>query len=176
MRLKAERMPRLVLGVGLFLLAMISLYLKRSRDIAWLIGAAMLYLVIFNLRYAWLDSRTYSLSSVYSANTLIAYCSTTALIALLIAWLVSSWGLKAFRRGSGEASWLTLALTLLTITLLALPVLWYFMFNGALITWTLPDQASMFFAFISILQILVVAVSGLVLTGLSALTARYAKV
>ncbi|MBC8497134.1 MAG: hypothetical protein H8D37_05685, partial [Chloroflexi bacterium] len=175
MRLKTERVQRIVLGVGVFLLTVIILYLKRSSDLLWLIGGGVLYLVVFHLRYALLDGRAYSLSSVYSADTLIAYCGTTALIALFIAWLVSSLGLKAFRRGSGEASWLTLELTIITIFLLALPVLWYVMFNGVLVTWTLPDQASMFLAFIAILQILVVSISGLILTGLSALIARYAN-
>jgi hypothetical protein len=79
--------------------------------------------------------------------------------------------LKLFRRGPRQASQLVLGLTLLTTCLLSLPVLWSFVLNGTLVTWTLPDMASMFLGFISLIQILVVAVVGLALTGLSALIA-----
>jgi hypothetical protein len=40
--------------------------------------------------------------------------------------------------------------------------------NGALIGWNLPDMASMFLGFLAILQLLIVAVAGLVLAGASA--------
>jgi hypothetical protein len=53
-------------------------------------------------------------------------------------------------------------------------VLWSFALNGATITWTLPDMGSTFLAFIALIQILLVAALGLVLTGLTALIARFA--
>jgi len=102
----------------------------------------------------------------------LQFCQETPFFALYLATL-SLLGLKTFHREPGEASWLTLELTLVTVFLLALPVVWHFMLNGIMATWTLPDQASMFLAFISILQILVVSISGLVLIGLSALISRY---
>ena len=43
--------------------------------------------------------------------------------------------------------------------------------NGVRVTWTLPDFASTFVAFLSGIQILFVAVVGLVLTGVTALIA-----
>jgi hypothetical protein len=133
-----------------------------------------LYEVLFNLRYAVLDGRTYSLSSVVSADGLIQYCAITALVALAISWLVSSLGLKAFRRGPRRAGELVLGLTFITVYLLSLPVLWSFALNGAVVTWTLPAMGSTFLAFIALIQILLVAALGLVLAGLTALIARFA--
>ena len=58
--------------------------------------------------------------------------------------------------------------------MLSLPVLWSFMLNGALVTWTLPHMGSLFLAFIALIQILLVAVLGPVLIGLTALIAKFA--
>jgi hypothetical protein len=176
-RLRSERLPRLLLALVVALIPAAVLFVKRSRDtrsrdVAWLLAGAVLYVILFNLRYAVLDGRTYSLSSVTSANDLIFYCAITALLALAISWLLTSLGAGAFRRGPRQASGWALALTFVTIYLLSLPVLWSFFLNGVLITWTLPDMASLFLAFLSLIQILVVAVAGLLLTGLTALIAR----
>jgi len=173
-RLAAERVPRAALALVVVLIPAAAIVWKRGRDMAWLLGSAVLYLILFNLRYAVLDGRTYSLSSVASADELLVYCAITALVALIAAWLVSSLGVKAFRRGPRQASEVVLGLTLLTAYLLLLPVLWSYVLNGVRVTWTLPQMTSMFLAFISLIQILVVAVVGLALTGLSALIARFA--
>jgi hypothetical protein len=174
-RLRSERLPRLFLAMVVTLIPAAVLFLKRSRDAVWLLVGAVLYVLLFNLRYAVLDGRTYSLSSVVSPNELILYCAITALIALAISWLLASLGAGAFRRGPRRASGWALALTLVTIYLLALPVLWSFLLNGALVTWTLPDMLSLFLGFLSLIQILVVAVAGLILAGLTALIAQFAS-
>ena len=172
-RLNSERWPRAILALVIVLLPAGVTLRKMSRELAWLLGGGALFVALFNLRYAVLDGRTYSLSSVVSADELILYCATTALIALLIGWLVTSLGLKAFRGGPRQASELALGLTFTTVYLLSLPVLWSFVLNGALVTWTLPGMGSMFLAFIALIQILIVAVLGLVLTGLTALIAKF---
>jgi len=171
-RLRSERLPRAILALAGLLIPALALFRYRSRTVLWLLGGAVLYAVLFNLRYAVLDKRTYSLSSVTGATDLILYCAITAAVALLIAWLVVLLILKAFRGGAGLAASLSLGLALVTIYLLALPVLWSFLLNGALVTWTLPDFASTFLAFLSLIQILIVAVLGIVLTGVGALVGR----
>jgi hypothetical protein len=173
-RLNAERLPRAILALAAVLLPGAVMLRKRGHELAWLLGGAVLYGVLFNTRYAVLDGRTYSLSSVVSADGLIQYCAITALIALVVSWLLVSLGLKAFRRGPRRAGELVLGLTLITVYLLSLPVLWSFALNGATITWTLPDMGSSFLAFIALIQILLVAALGLVLAGLTALIARFA--
>jgi hypothetical protein len=173
-RLTAERLPRAALALVVVLIPAVAIFWKRGRDMLWLFGGAILYLILFNLRYAVLDGQTYSLSSVASADKLLLYCALTALLASIIAWSVVSLGLKVYRRGPRRASEVALGLTLVTAYLLSLPVMWSYVLNGVRITWTLPEMSSMFLAFISLIQILVVAVVGLVLTGLTALVAQLA--
>jgi hypothetical protein len=174
-RLRAERLPRAILALVVVLIPAVVIFLKRGRDLAWLLAGAVLYLILFNLRYWVLDGRTYSLSSVASADELLLYCAVTAVAALVVSWLVVVLALKLFRRRPREASQLVLGLTLTVAYLLLLPVLWSFVLNGTLVTWTLPEMASMFLGFIALIQILVVAVVGLALAGVGALIAALAS-
>jgi len=171
-RLFRERTWR---GLAALLLAAIPaavLFLKRGRKIAWLLAGALLYVLLFNLRYAVLDGRTYSLSSVESQTWIITYTATTALIALVIAWLVAMLTLRAFRLGPGKAAGTSLGFVFTTIYLLALPVLVGFALNGPLVTWTLPEFYTSYIALQSLIQWIIVAAAGLVLTGISAGIAR----
>jgi len=164
-------------GLAALLLAAIPaavLFLKRGRKVAWMLAGGLLYVLLFNLRYATLDGRTYSLSSLVSQADIILFCAITAAIALLIAWLVSMFGLKAFRLGARSAAETTLAFVLTTIYLLALPILWNYALNGSVPTWTLPDASGMlytFLGFISLIQSLMVALIGPLLAGIAALIA-----
>jgi len=173
-RLFRERTWR---GLGALLLAAIPaavLFLKRGRKVAWLLAGALLYVLLFNLRYAILEGRTYSLSSLVSQTDILLFCAITAAIALLVAWLVTMFGTKALRLGVRAASETTLSFVLTTIYLLALPILWSYALNDAVPTWTLPDVPGMlymFLGFISLIQSLMVAAIGLLLTGIAALTA-----
>jgi len=171
-RLNAERLPRAILALVIALVPAVVMFRWRGRDLAWLLGGAVLYQVLFNLRYAVLDRLTYSLSSVVGVNEFILYCAITAMIALVASWLVSAWGGKVFRREPRQAGEFTFGLVFVTIYLLSLPVLWNFALNGARITWALPDMGSLFLGFIALIQILLVAVLGLVLAGVTGLVAR----
>ena len=173
-RLNRERLPRFALVFVLALLPAYVLFLKRGHIVNWLLGSAFAYILIFNLRYAILSGRTYSLSSVASADDIIIYTAITALIAFGLAWLASLFGLRLFNKSPRIAAETSLALTFVTLYLAALPALWSFALNGVIITWTLPDFGSMFLGFLSILQILVLAVTGIIFSGLAALVAKLA--
>ncbi len=166
-RQNRERLPRFILALFLAFVPGYILYRKRGKSVAYLLGGALLYTVIFHLRYAVLDGRTYSLSSVVSADDLILYTATTAALALGLAWLAVALRLGTFRQGTRRAAQHTLALTFVTLYLLALPILWSYALNGALVTWALPDFLSMFLGFLSIVQSLMVAVLRLLLTGIA---------
>jgi len=170
-RLNAERIPRFVLAIILALIPAVILVWKRSRKIAWLLGGAILYIVLFNFGYAVLAGRTYSLSSVASSMDIILFTAETAAIALILAWLALAFILKWFKSTRRAGAENTLAFILTVLYLLALPVLWSYAINGALVTWTTPEMASMFMGFLSILQGLIAAVIGLILTGVTALAA-----
>ncbi len=174
-RLRRERLPRYILASLVLFLPLVYLFRKRGADLAWLLGGAVLYMIGFNLRYSLIDGRTYSLSSVESADGLIIYCAVTALIAMLISWLLIFFGVRAYRRTPRQASELTLGLVFLVIYLLFFPVMWSFAFNGATTTWTLPEFGSAFLALIALIQILLLAPLGLGLAGLAALISRFTR-
>lgn len=171
-RLNRERRPRFALALAAVLTPAWLLYRKRGVKVAWLLGSALVYILLFNLRYAILDGRTYSLSSVASADDIILYTAITTLIAFGLTWLGAMLGLRAFKDNPLQAAETSFALTFITLYFASLPALWSFALNGALISWTLPDFGSMFLGFLSLLQSLVLAGSGLVLAGLASLISQ----
>ncbi len=168
-RLNAERLPRTALALALLALFAFALWRNRGRDLGWMLLAALVYVTLFNLRYAVLDGRTYSLSSVASADDIILSVATSAALALLFAWLLLMAGLRLVRRARPEAARATLRWTLLTLAITGLPALVSFVLNGPVVTWTLPHFPSFFLGFLAVLQMLFIAPSGLVLAGLAAL-------
>lgn len=178
-RSNRERLPRAILAtiIGLSPLLFVTRRVAKRNDTdgtivpdykpKWI--GALLYLLIFNLRYALLDRQTYSLSSLKGAEDLLLFLGVTVSIALLPGWLLSLSGLKARRLGARRAAETTIAFTLTTLYLLVLPVLWSYVLNGAVVGWTLPHFPTMFLALFSLLQIVFVAGWGLILTAASAI-------
>jgi hypothetical protein len=169
--LNQDRLPRFILAAILVLLPAWALFQNRGRIVKWLLAGAVVYLVLFNLGYAVIDGRTYSLSSVGGVEDIGMFTVGAAASAFLVVWCILIYGLKLNRAAPRQAAETSLALTFVTLYLLALPILWSFALNGLLITWTLPDMASMFIGFLSALQALTVAAIGLFFMGLSALFA-----
>ncbi len=172
-RLGRERLPRFILAFILVSIPAYILYRKRGRTVTWLLAGGLAFIILFNLRYAILDGRTYSLSSVASAEDIIGYTASTTLITFGLVWLGAMFGLRVFKKNPLQAAETSLALTFVTLYLVSLPALWGFALNGALVTWTLPDFGSMFLGFLSILQGLVLAAGGLILAGLIALITKF---
>jgi hypothetical protein len=170
-RLRTERLPRILLALVLAVAPAVLLFLRRGRTVAWLLAGAVLAVVLFHLRYAVLAGRTYSLSSVTSSADLIAFVAITGLLAFVVSWVVTAFPLRTFQGGPGRAATLTVALALVTVYLLALPILWSYAFNGLFVTWALPDFGSLFLGLISGVQALAVAAGGLILGGVAALIA-----
>jgi hypothetical protein len=170
--LLGERLPRATFSFLILVLIAAIFYRMRGRGLVWMLGCALLYILLFNLRYAVIDGRTYSLSSVLSADELILYAAVTAIMALLVGWLVFTLGTRAFRQGSAQSANTVLDWILVTVALLALPVLWSYAFNGMFVTWRLPGFTSMFLGFLSLLQILFIGVLGPLLAGVTAVVSR----
>ena len=172
-RLARERVWRNLAAIVLAVLPAYFLVVSGRKELFWLAGGALVYVFVFNFRYAIVDGRTYSLSSVISQTWLITYTAITTLIAMVIGWLFSMWRLHGFRSGSSKAAETTLGFTFLIIYLLALPVLVSFAINGLVITWTLPEFYSSYLALLSLIQWIFVSVFGMLLSGTSALIARF---
>jgi hypothetical protein len=172
-RLARERVWRNLAAIFLAILPACILVIRGEKKVLWLAGGAMLYILLFNFRYAVLDGRTYSLSSIDSQTWLFNYTATTASISLTIGWLVAMLRLHAFESGWREAAETSLGCVFFTLYLLTLPILVSFAVNGLRVTWTLPEFYTIFIAFLSLIQWRFVAAIGLLLTGIAALIAHY---
>ena len=166
-RLGNERIWRNVLATFLAILPGYLLFLRKNKRHFWLIAGSVLYVLLFNLRYAVIDGRTYSLASIEGATWLITYSATTAAVAVVLGWLVPMFGQRAFKAGPRKAAETTLGYIWFTIYLLALPVLLSFAINGFTVIWTLPEFYTLFFGLLSLIQSLFVAAIGLVLIGVA---------
>lgn len=170
-RLNAERLPRSILAALVAVIPAGILVWKRNRTAGWMLAGALLYVALFHVRYGLIDGNTYSLSSVTSAESLISYVVTTSLIAMAASWLVIVFALKLIRQAPSRAFELSLGFVFLVVYLVSLPILLSYALNGFIVRWTLPHFPSMFSAFLSVLQLLVVAAVGLLFAVLAALIA-----
>ncbi|MFC2064265.1 alkaline phosphatase family protein [Chloroflexota bacterium] len=168
-RLDAERTPRGIIALLLVLVPAVILFSQRTTRTAQLLGGSVLNILLFHLIYGIIVGKTYSLSSVYSADDLIFSTAQYAGTALLITWLFTLLVMRAFSKKTPSAARTSFALLLTTLSLLSVPILWSFFRNGLLVSWTLPEFNSMFFGFLSVLQGLFVSVIGLLLAGVAAI-------
>jgi hypothetical protein len=165
-----ERIPRALLGA--LLLALVIFWLSkniRKGAIAWIIGG-FAFALLFNWRYAMLDGKTYSLSSVIGETELITYVAVTSALALLIVWLIIMLDQHYYKLTPGEATLKTFSLVFTVAFINGLPAILSFVLNGALLTWTLPNYLIEFLALLSIIEMLIISAAGLIFAGVTALT------
>ena len=166
-----ERIPRAILA-GI-LLALVVFWLIRQfkkGSMAWIIGG-LTFIILFNFRYAIWDQKTYSVSSITSESALISYVAITAALALLIAWLAIMLDQSYFKLSPLAAAERTFGLIFTILFIAGLPAIFNFVINGPLVTWTLPNYLFSFLFILSGIQVLVIALLGLVLVGLTAFIA-----
>jgi len=174
-RLSSERIWRNLVAVFLAIMPGYILVLRRQKKMLWYLGGALVYFVLFNLRYAVLDSKTYSVSSIPGQMEFILYIAVTAAVSVIIGWLVVMFWLRAWRTGPRLAAGTALSYLWMVLYIAAIPILLNFAVNGVAATWTLPVFNVQFFGFFSIVQSLFVAAVGLLLIGISALVAKFAR-
>jgi len=167
-RLLRERLWRSFLAL---VLAVLPLYwlVRRDKKMVWLAAGALIYTLAFHVLYAVVGGKTYSLSWVSSPEELLGFLVGISILSLAVAWVAVLLGLKLYRLAPSRAAGLVVGFVALTIYFLALPVLFSFSLNGAVVTWTLPHYRSAFLAFLSLMQIAYVAILGLVLAGFTAI-------
>ena len=169
-RLLRERLWRSFLAM---VIAVLPLYwlVRLDKKVIWLAAGALIYNLAFHVLYAVVGGKTYSLSWVSSPEELLGFLVSITLLSLIAGWIVTLWGLKLYRMAPSRAAGLVVGFVALTIYVLALPVLFSFSLNGAVVTWTLPHYRSAFLAFLSLMQIAYIAILGLALAGFTAVMA-----
>jgi len=148
------------------------LFIRRwKRENLWLLAGALLYLVVFHLRYAVIDRRAYSYSAINSPLDLVLYLLVTGAIALGIGWLAAAAGLHLFSQGRRNAAQITLNLALTSAFIVSLPFLWGWVSNGIIPWWTLPNMTDSFWMLVSLAQVLLICLLGLLFAGIAAVIA-----
>jgi hypothetical protein len=171
-KMNAEMLPRLILALAAVVALVVVLWRLRGRTLPWALGGVLVYLLLFNVRYALLSGRTYSLTSVSGANELLMYVALNALLAFVAGWLVFALGSGLFRRTRADAARLTAGWALLAIAIAGLPAVLSFALNGPVISWTLPEFRTFFLGFLAVIQALFIAVFGILFACVAALVSR----
>lgn len=166
-RLWRERLPRGALVLFLLIPLLPALF-RLIRQRPALVAGALIYLSLFHLDYALLQGRTYSLSSVASAEDLITAVARSTILAFGLGALLS-FGVLRTRIGTrSESAETLLHFTYLSLFLTVLPLLLSFIWNGALITWALPHFRTLFIGFLATVQSLLLVVLGPIFAALAA--------
>jgi hypothetical protein len=165
-----EMLPRVVIALLVALIGLGMLIWKRSRNVAMLFLAAVVYLLAYNLIFAVITGNVYSMSTVppTSATDFVIEIAEYTAIAVIISWLVAMLLSGAFKRGALHSAQATYGFAFITIYLLYLPALLGFAVNGAVTTWRLPDPLTSFLHFTNLIQAMFVAVLSIVLSGVAA--------
>lgn len=166
-----ERLPRVIIALVVALIGLGLLTWKRSRDVAMLFLAALVYVVVYNLAFAVIAGNVYSMSTVPTsgATAFVVEIAEYTLTAVIIAWLAAMLLTGALKRGALHSAQATFAFAFVTVYLLYLPALMGLAVNGARVTWHLPDPLTIFLHFTNLIQAMLVAVLSIVLAGVAAL-------
>jgi len=171
-RLNSERVIRGLVGVFLIILflSLATWHAKPYIGLTWL--GVLIYLVVFNFKYIFIDQKTFSLSSVSDAMSLITSTALTTLIALVIGWIFVFLMTRAYGENSGSAADITMKYILVSLSLLSVPIIIHYVINGAVVTWTLPSFLVSFLGLLFLIQTMVVALVGMILVAISALIGK----
>jgi hypothetical protein len=173
-RLNIERLPRGIIAIILAFAGIVLAGWHAKKYYGWMLFGAVVYLLMFNIKYILIDHKTYSLSSVVDAMNLIASTALTSLIALFVGWLIFVLGARSYQFKPHKVADLTMRFVLVTLSVLSIPILIHYFVNGAVVTWTLPNFLLAFLGLIFLIQVLIVAIIGLFLTGISPLLGYFA--
>ena len=170
-RLNQQRLPYLIIsGVILAGLLCLAIVFWKKR-MPWLLLGAAIYAIIFNLIYFFIGESKILVQHTFQPDghhpehgDLWPACLPAGLVD-------RGFDHKQFRLKPVDAANRTLALTFTIVGVLAIPILVHVALDGILVTWTLPNFTLLYVGLICLIQVLIVAVVGLLFTGLTALIA-----
>ena len=174
-KLFADRFKR-AFPTAILLAVAVTLLIRQRKNgsLSWVVGG-LIFVALFNLRYLLIDGKVYSLSSIISQTDLIVYTAVTTAVALILAWLMVNFYNKTFRGSACQNGLKTLWFGFTVIFVAGLPVLISYLFNGAIVKWTLPDYLTSFLALIGLIQILIISGLTPILAGVTALINKLGK-
>lgn len=176
-KITQERIWFFLIAITALAASVFGLSRIRWEKLRWMLIAAVIYVILFNIYYVLILGGTYSFSSVLSVTGMIVNLSLGTAVCLLVSWLFLMGVMKGISKAAHETlavnAQSTLQFIYVVLFLLSIPVWVSVALNGFMVTWRLPDFASHFAALVSLIQILFAALIGLLLTGIGALLSRY---
>jgi hypothetical protein len=167
-RLRSERFQRGLLAIAIAAI-LITLYVRqRDEHTVWVLLGGFLYLLLFNLGYLLLGGKVYSYSAVTAELNLIVDSGLLCVVCTLLVGVMLSWRLGWWKLSKLEAALRRLRLAFVLVFLAALPAGFSFVWNGALVSWTLPELGTHFLGLLSQIQVIFISLGGLLLAGLGA--------
>lgn len=167
-RLWKEQLPRFFVSALTFLIILLLIIKKWKKGAIPLFIGAIVYLVLFNIRFLLIDSRGYSLSFMEGVNEALLYFGSMTVSTLVISWAILSISEKWFAQKPGLVFKKVMDFCLAIIFMLAIPVLFSYGLNGWKADWHLPEFNSVMAAFINTFQIIFSAAVAIPLAALSA--------
>lgn len=171
-RLSNERVWRNMVAMFIIVILVYIFVIRQKIITFWHLLGGFLYISIFNFRYIVIDQYTYSYSSIQPTTEFIFYIFVTTAIAFCLSWITAMFGSRAFRQKFHQAVFGSAKVTWAILFVLLIPILLNFAVNGFITTWTLPEVQIHFLGLFALVQTAIVAGTGLLLTGITAVVAK----
>ena len=161
--IQAERWPRLFLVVVIALSWLFIMWRRRNTQAGLILVATLITVALYHILFQ-LQGYSYSISA-FPAFVQLPFDVARRMV---VSFLAGGALILVFLMLVDERDWVTLLNTgygfsILTIFVLSLPLLWAFWQNGIIIRWYFPSPDIVFWQVLSLLEILVAAIIGLVL-------------
>jgi hypothetical protein len=171
-RLVKERSFRLPVTFIFLILPPLILLLRKNKQLKYWLPGALIAFLGFHLRYGIIDRKSYSSSAILTPEDLIIYCAITSSLALLVGFIFILIFLRPKLLDRIDAAKFALGYVFTSLYLWLLPMGWNFILNGFTPTWTLPRLDAYFIGLLSMVILIIVSITGLLITFIYSLLSR----
>jgi hypothetical protein len=171
-RIMKERSIRLPITLVISIIPPLILLLRKNHRLKFWLPGALIAFLGFHLRYGIIDRKSYSFSAILTPVDLIIYCAITASLAVIIGFIFILVFLRRKMNNRLDAAKFALGYVFTSLYLWFLPLGWNFILNGFTPTWTLPQLDAYFIGLLSMVILIIVSISGLLITFIFSLTSR----
>ena len=171
-KLVKERSVRIPLTLIILILPPLILLMRKNKQLKYWLPGALIAFLGFHLRYGIIDRKSYSFSAILTPEDLIIYCAITAALAALVGFIFILVFLRPKLNDRMDAAKFALGYVFTSLYLWLLPLSWNFMLNGFIPTWTLPQLDAYFIGLLSMVIIIIVSITGLLITFIYSLLSR----
>jgi hypothetical protein len=163
-RLSRAIIAGILLGAFLYIC-----FRKRSQEMLPILAGSIVFLIVFHLLYSVIPGLPYSFSIITSPESFILDAIVKTFISYLLAAVTAGIIIRIRHEPPPSLLTLNLKFTALMMLVAGAPSFWYLVLYGVTIKTVLPDIGLLFRGMLSLVQVMTVGLSGLILTGLSAI-------